>query len=63
MYPPGRTLFVRPLKSLERAERHGEEARLKQSWDVVWISSQDLIREGILVSKKVRVCPSESMES
>ena len=53
MFPPGRVLFVRPLKTLVRAERRGEERRMKHSWDVVWITSQELLAEGILVSKKV----------
>lgn len=39
MYPPGRIVFVRPIKS--RREKH---------WDAVWISPEDLIDEGILLS-------------
>lgn len=57
MFPPGRVLFVRPVKMLVKAERQGQEKRLKQAWDAVWISSQVLVAEGILVSRKVRWLP------
>lgn len=53
MFPPGRVLFVRPLKTLVKSERRGEEKKMKQAWDVVWVTSQELLAEGILVSKKV----------
>uniref|UniRef100_A0A1D1ZLV4 sn-1-specific diacylglycerol lipase n=2 Tax=Auxenochlorella protothecoides TaxID=3075 RepID=A0A1D1ZLV4_AUXPR len=39
MYPPGRLIFVRPIKT-----------RRKKAWDCVWISPEDIIDEGILLS-------------
>lgn len=39
MYPPGRVIFVRPIKT-----------RKKKHWDAVWISPEDIIDEGILLS-------------
>ena len=55
MYPPGRVMFLRPIKLQEEAneEEEGGGKRLKQAWDAVWITPQELMMEGILVSKKV----------
>ena len=39
MYPPGKIIFLRPIKS--RRHRH---------WDAVFVAPEDLIGEGILVS-------------
>jgi len=51
MFPPGRLLFLRPLKSRGvRRKASGKRVSLK-SWDAVWITAQELIGEGILVSK------------
>ena len=53
MFPPGRILFLRPIKVLDRQESKKEQG-VKQQWDAIWITPQELIQEGILVSKKVR---------
>ena len=52
MFPPGRVMFFRPIKLLERSEK---EEGVKQQWDCIWVTPQELIQEGILVSKKVRM--------
>lgn len=54
MFPPGRVIFVRPLKTLV-GRRGGERGpkRLVKGWDSVWISPEELIAEGILISGKV----------
>ena len=54
MYPPGRIIFVRPLKTLVGRRGHGR--RLEKGWDTVWVTPQELIAEGILISGKVRGC-------
>ena len=56
MYPPGRVLFLRPIKMLDKeAQEEGssDDPPLRQVWDAVWSSSEELIAEGILMSKKV----------
>ncbi|KAL4421634.1 hypothetical protein ABPG75_010925 [Micractinium tetrahymenae] len=39
MYPPGRLIFLRPIKT-----------RVAKEWDAVWIRPEDIIAEGLLVS-------------
>lgn len=39
MYPPGRIIFLRPIKT-----------RVVKEWDAVWIQPEDIIAEGLLVS-------------
>lgn len=39
MYPPGKIIFLRPMK-----------ARRRRHWDAVYVAPEDLIGEGILVS-------------
>ena len=55
MYPPGRIMFMRPLKTIKIRRRSDEkvEKRLEKSWDAIWVTPQELIAEGILVSKQV----------
>ena len=55
MFPPGRVMFMRPLKTLKKRRRnaHVVEERLEKSWDAIWVTPQELIAEGILVSKQV----------
>lgn len=38
MYPPGRVIFVRPIKT-----------RKKKDWDAVWISPEDIIGGAVAV--------------
>ena len=59
MYPPGRVMFLRPIKLQEEMdeEEGGGGKRLRQAWDAVWITPQELMMEGILVSKKVAPPP------
>lgn len=56
MYPPGPIMFVRPLKHLVRAD-NGRKSRsgfrIKRTFDAVWITPQELVSEGILVSSMV----------
>lgn len=57
MYPPGRVVFLRPLK-----------ARQARQWDAVFVAPEDLIGEGILVSPtmlKDHLCSrvNEALES
>lgn len=40
-------LFVRPVKKLK-----GKGRESKVAWDAVWITPQELVAEGILVSRK-----------
>lgn len=51
MYPPGKVIFMRPLKVLKRGREGGDSYRKK--WDAVWVSPREVIGEGILVSKRV----------
>ena len=48
MFPPGRIIFVRPLKQYD-----GEGKKVGQEWDTVWITPEEVIGEGILISPKV----------
>ena len=57
MYPPGRVIFLRPIKVLDRSERQGEDRGVKTVWDAVWTTPQEIIGEGILVSPKVGTDP------
>ena len=41
MYPPGRTLQLRRLRDLK-----GQE-----SWDAVWIEAEQIMEEGIMLSR------------
>jgi hypothetical protein len=52
MYPPGRVMFIRPLKTL--VGRRGPGRRSERGWDTVWVTPQELIAEGILISGKAR---------
>ncbi|WPT17902.1 hypothetical protein PSENEW3_00005904 [Picochlorum sp. SENEW3] len=45
MYPPGRIIFLRPSGNLTNNSKD-------ITWDAVWIHAQDLMDEGILVSKR-----------
>lgn len=53
MFPPGRVIFVRPLKTLVGRRHHGAPKRFEKGWDAVWITPQELIAEGILISGRV----------
>ena len=61
MYPPGRIIFVRPLKTLVGRRGHGR--RLEKGWDTVWVTPQELIAEGILISGKVGLCIRASLSA
>lgn len=50
MFPPGRVIFVRPIKQVDE---HGRKKGRRQ-WDTVWVQPTELIAEGILVSPRVR---------
>lgn len=55
MYPPGRIIFLRPIKIAKR--KHGEDGEVTKKiikrWDAVWVSPREVVGEGILVSKRV----------
>ncbi len=53
MYPPGRVLFIRPLKHLVGKRHRAGPRRLEKGWDAVWVTPKELIAEGILISGKV----------
>ena len=53
MYPPGRIIFLRPIK-VRKKRKHGGEGKLVKRWDAVWVSPREVVGEGILVSKRVR---------
>lgn len=44
-------MFLRPIKMPDNNEK--SEKGIKQRWDCIWVTPQELIQEGILVSKKV----------
>ena len=46
LYPPGRQIFLRRFKA-QSQPKHPEDV----SWDAVWIQPEEIIGEGILVSK------------
>ena len=50
MYPPGRVMFLRPLK----VARKGGLRRVTKLWDAVWVAPSEVVDEGILVSGRVR---------
>ena len=54
MYPPGRVIFIRPLKQLVGRRHRAGPRRLEKGWDAVWVTPKELIAEGILISGKVR---------
>lgn len=53
MFPPGRIMFLRPIKVFDR-QRGRNERQIKSQWDCIWVTPQELIQEGILISKKVK---------
>ncbi len=53
MYPPGRVIFIRPLKQLVGQRHRAGPRRLEKGWDAVWVTPKELIAEGILISGKV----------
>ena len=53
MYPPGRIIFIRPLKQLVGRRQRAGPRRLEKGWDAVWVTPKELIAEGILISGKV----------
>ena len=53
MYPPGRIIFLRPIK-VRKKRKSGEEGhKIEKRWDAVWVSPREVVGEGILVSKRV----------
>lgn len=55
MYPPGKIIFMRPVKTTKGKLRLGHVHREKlKEWDAVWVTAYELIGEGILLSKAVR---------
>ena len=53
MFPAGKLLFLRPIKRKVVSTKKGEDDKLEQAWDAVWQTPEEVIAEGILVSKKV----------
>ena len=51
MFPPGNIIFVRPLKQYD-----GEGKKLDMAWDTVWVTPEEMIGEGILISPKACPC-------
>ncbi|BDA42994.1 probable nuclear valosin-containing protein-like at C-terminar half [Coccomyxa sp. Obi] len=51
MLPPGRMVFLRRLKRLEKSKRRSEDREV--TWDAVYISPEEILREGLLVSGKM----------
>ncbi|KAK9811146.1 hypothetical protein WJX73_006499 [Symbiochloris irregularis] len=49
MFPPGRVIFVRPIKQVDE---HGRK-KGRRLWDTVWVQPTELIAEGILVSPRM----------
>ena len=54
MYPPGRIIFLRRLKTLVGRRGAGRPKRHEKGWDSVWVTPEELIAEGILISGKAR---------
>ena len=50
MFPPGRVVFVRPIKQVNPRGRKRE----RKQWDTVWVQPTEIIAEGILISPRVR---------
>jgi len=53
MYPPGRIIFLRPIKVRKRRKSGEETHKIEKRWDAVWVSPREVVGEGILVSKRV----------
>ncbi len=53
MYPPGRIIFLRPIKVRKRRKSGEEGHKIEKRWDAVWVSPREVVGEGILVSKRV----------
>lgn len=53
MFPPGRIVFVRPIKQVDAS---GHKQKSTKHWDAVWVQPTEIIAEGILVSPRVRQC-------
>ncbi|CAL8469008.1 g8549 [Coccomyxa elongata] len=51
MLPPGRMIFARRLKQLVKRKRRREKWDV--TWDAVYITPEEIVREGILVSRKL----------
>ncbi|BDA42995.1 probable Sn1-specific diacylglycerol lipase alpha [Coccomyxa sp. Obi] len=51
MLPPGRMIFARRLKRLVKRKRRREKWDV--TWDAVYIEPEEIVREGILVSRKL----------
>lgn len=62
MYPPGRIIFIRPLKQLVGRRQRAGPRRLEKGWDAVWVTPKELIAEGILISGKVMLHHHESLQ-
>ena len=63
MYPPGRVIFIRPLKQLVGRRHRAGPRRLEKGWDAVWVTPKELIAEGILISGKVPSLPTHACAS
>ena len=64
MYPPGRVIFIRPLKHLVGRRHKPSTRHLEKGWDAVWVTPKELIAEGILISGKVKaLAPSWGVRS
>lgn len=63
MYPPGRIIFLRPIKIAKRKKGEDGEAirKIIKRWDAVWVSPREVVGEGILVSKRVGLHNSYSI--
>ena len=46
MYPPGRVIFIRPLKQLVGRRHRAGPRRLEKGWDAVWVTAQGAHRGG-----------------
>ncbi|KAK9829311.1 hypothetical protein WJX72_005111 [[Myrmecia] bisecta] len=54
MFPPGRIIFQRPIKTIGRKRRRMvPHRRMEKQWDAVWVTPREIIGEGILISKKM----------
>ncbi|CAL8469007.1 g8548 [Coccomyxa elongata] len=51
MLPPGRMIFLRRLKRWENTKR--QSGSWDVTWDAVYITPEDILREGILISGKM----------
>jgi len=48
LYPPGRLVFLRP-----HHQHKSNNKSSKRVWDAVWIAPEDIIAEGVLVSRRM----------